>query len=155
MTSSEKKTRRRQYSPEQKLLAIAPMLSHNRQHESAAQGRGPSHPLIAKQIAAEYKVAIKSVWNWYGLYRRGGYAALARRRRADFGRFAYFLKWPNLECVVRASLAAGSTAFSLAKTLRALFGSDAPSYEVLLRYARHQHISASSAQGATGSAATR
>ena len=157
MAVSEKKTGRRQYSPEQRLLAIAPMLSHNRQHESAAQafrgrdrpgrfsavgvavGQRPSLVCIAQQIAAEYKVGETTVWRWYCRYRRGGYRALVRKRRVDIGRSSFLWRHPHWKRVIAARLSAGQNPFALAQDLSHLFGSGAPKYGIILKYANHRY----------------
>jgi hypothetical protein len=156
MTGSEKKTGRQRYSPEQRLLAIAPMLSHNRRRESAAQafregdrlgrfsvgaaqGQRPSLGCIAKQLAAEHKVSCGTIWRWYCLYQRGGYSALVRKRRVDIGRSSFLWRHPRWKRVIGARLSAGQNPFALAQDLGRLFGSGAPKYGVILKYANHRY----------------
>ena len=150
-----KKTGRPQYSTEQKLLMIAAMLPHNRDHESAApqasqtrdcigrfsaggvrQCQGPSLDHIARRIAVEQGVSASSVWHWYSLYSRGGgYAALSRKRRADSGRSIFLDRKPELRPAIDARLSEGLSPFAAWKSLRWMCGFDAPSYGVVLRYA--------------------
>ena len=147
------KTGRHQYSAEQKLLMIAPMFPHNRQHESAAQtsrgrdrqgrfctsGIGPGRPSlnsIVRQIAAEYQVGETTIWNWCRQYRLGGYAALARRPRADKGISAILRRTPELRQMIDARLSAGMSPFAVWKSLLWVRRLHAPSYDFVLQYAR-------------------
>ena len=156
MAVSEKKTGRQRYSPEQRLLAIAPMLSHNRRRESAAQafregdrlgrfsvgaaqGQRPSLGCIAKQLAAEHKVSYSTIWRWYCRYQRGGYRALVRKRRVNIGRSSFLWRHPRWRRVIAARLSAGQSPFALAQDLARLFGSGAPKYGIILKYANHRY----------------
>jgi hypothetical protein len=154
MAVPEKKTGPQQYSPEQRLLAIAPLLSHNRRRESAspafrdrlgrfsvgaAQGQGPSLLCIAKQLAAEHKVSYGTIWRWYCRYQRGGYGALVRKRRVDIGRSSFLWRHPHWKRVIAARLSAGQNPLALAQDLGRLFGSGAPKYGIILKYANHRY----------------
>ena len=143
-----KKTGRPQYSAEQRLMAIAPMLVHNRKRESAASpsrrrdrlGRftGAAYG-IAKQIAAEHRISINTVWNWYCLHQRFGFRALARKKRLDAGRSTFLHHHPKLRPAIDARLSNGLSPFGAWKSLRRACGSDAPCYDVVLNYARRRY----------------
>jgi hypothetical protein len=150
-------------------MAIAPMLAHNRESAAqprrerdclgrftavgAVQGQGPSLVRIAKQIAAEHNVGESTIWNWRRQYRAGGYAALARRRRADSGRSAFFRHHPEVLPAIDARLRDGLSPFAAWKSLRWACRFAPPSYEVVLNYARGRYSLAGQSPSA-GSAAT-
>jgi transposase-like protein len=152
MAVSEKKTGRQQYGPEQKLLAIAGTLDHNRRLGSAASqasrprdrlghfsGAGAGQPSlnsIVQHISADYKVTESTIWNWRRQYISGGYAALARRRRADKGISKILRRTPELRRMIDARLSAGMSPLAVWRSLLWVRGLHAPSYDFVLNYAR-------------------
>jgi hypothetical protein len=163
-----KTTGRQQYGPEQKLLAIAGTLDHNRRFESAASqasrprdcrgrfaGAGAGQPSlnsIVQTIAAEFKVGESTIWNWRRQYRSGGYAALARRSRADKGISAVLRRTPELRQMIDARLSAGMSPFAVWKSLLWVRGLHAPSYDFVLQYARGAYLPAGESPPHTESA---
>jgi hypothetical protein len=148
---------RHRHSAVDRLLAIAPMLPHNRAHGSAGSpARGclgrfcvarmspeqrPSLDQIARQSAAAYKVSSGTIWNWYRLYRLYGFAGLAQKRRTDIGRSNSLFKKPWFKGAIVIMLSMGDSPFFIWKNLRTSYGHNAPSYGVVLNYARGRYSS--------------
>jgi hypothetical protein len=139
-----------------RLMAIAGMFLHNREVATSqsprpgdclgrfsaggvAQGQRPSLVSIAKQIAVENRIAESTVWKWYCRFIKGGYTALGRRLRADTGRSALLHKRPELLRAIDVRLSAGMSPLAVWKSLRWACGLAAPSYEVVLNYARGRY----------------
>jgi hypothetical protein len=146
---------RHRHSAVDRLLAIAPMLPHNRAHGSAVspsrdcigrfcaapvgQERRRSMNAIVERIVADHGVSPSSVWNWYRCWKRGGYVALADKQRADFGRSNRFFKQPYFKGTICTMLVRGHSPFSIWKALRNRCGPDVPSYSVVLNYAKGRY----------------
>jgi hypothetical protein len=144
------------HSAVDRLLAIAPMLPHNRAHGSAVsplrdclgrfcaapvgQERGLSLTSITEQIAADYRLSPSTVWGWYRRWKRGGLAALAQKQRADLGRSNRLFKRPYFKGAIRLMLDMGDSPFFIWKNLRTSYGHNAPSYGVVLSYARGRYF---------------
>ncbi len=124
----------RRFTAVEKLLAIAPMLEHNRLYARGYKLRPPLQR-IAEEISAQHGVCIASVWRWYCKYKRGGYAALSHPR-SDAGRSRYLRKRPEVEQMIRARIAPGRSTFSIWNYLRLVLGREAPSYKVVLLYVK-------------------
>ena len=148
-------TVRHRHSAVDRLLAIAPMLPHNRAHGSAVTrwkdglGRfcaapvGQEHRLslnaITEQIAADHGVSLSTVWGWYRRWKRGGFAALVQKQRADRGRSNRLFKKPYFKRAIRLMLDMGVSPFFVWKVLRS-YGHNAPCYAVILNYARGRYF---------------
>ena len=132
------KSRRRRFTAAGRLLAIAPMLEHNRLYARGYKMR-PSLEQIVKGIAAEQGVSRTTIWNWYRRFQKGGYNALANAPRRDAGRSRYLAAHPEIEPMIRARMGHGRSPFFIWRSLGSVLSSDAlPSYKVVLRYVRTQ-----------------
>ena len=147
---------RHRHSAVDRLLAISAMLPHNRAHGSAVspsrdclghfcaapvgQERRLSLTSITEQIAADYRVSVSTVWGWYRRWKRGGFAALAQKQRADLGRSSRLFKRPYFKGAIRLMLDMGYSPFFIWKNLRTSYGHNAPSYGVVLNYARGRYF---------------
>jgi hypothetical protein len=147
---------RHRHSAVQRLLAISAMLPHNSEHGSAVpptrdclgrfcaapvgQERRLSLTSITEQIAADHAVSVSSIWGWYRRWKQGGSAALANKQRADIGRSSRLFNKPWFKGTIRKMLALGDSPFFIYKALRTNHGPDAPSYSVVLNYARGRYF---------------
>ena len=95
---------------------------------------------IAEQIAADHELSLSTVWGWYSRWKRGGFAALAQKRRTDIGRSNRLLKKPYFKGAIRLMLDMGYSPFFIWKNLRPSYGHNAPSYGVVLNYARGRYF---------------
>ena len=95
-----------------------------------------------------------TVWNWRRQYSLGGIAALDRKRRADRGRAVFFDRNPELLPMIDVRLSAGMSPMAAWKSLRWVRGIHAPSYNVVLRYARGGYLFEGKSPAHSESAAT-
>lgn len=146
---------RHRHSAVDRLLAISAMLPHNRAHGNAVSpsrdclGHFCAAPVgqerrlflssITEQIAADYKVSVSSIWVWYRRWKRGGFAALAQKQRADLGRSNLLFKKPHFKGAIRLMLDMGDSPFFIWKNLRTSYGHNAPSYGVVLNHAKGRY----------------
>jgi hypothetical protein len=127
-------------------MTIAQLLPHNhRGHENSLGA-------LEQRIASEEGVSAMSLRRWRSLYERNGYAGLLRKPRADLGRSAVLHRHPELRQMIDVRLAYGLSPKGVWKSLLWIRGLHAPSYDVVLAYARGRYSLAgqsSSARSAT------
>ncbi len=135
--SGSGKSRAGRFTAVDRLMAIAPMLEHNRLYARRYKMRPPLTQ-IASQVAAEQGVCSSTIWRWYRKFKKGGYAALAHTRR-DRGRSRYMDQHPEVERMVRGRVAAGRSAFFVWRTLGTSLGPDEmPSYTTVRMHLKRQ-----------------